>query len=1025
MSTKKKKSESRTKLPDGSTIREYETEETHPDGTKVITTTTLRSYDKVKTLDDGSQVVERVNTTTTTTRECSNVAREPNAIESAVTAVGAQMGGFLDMFNTAAAPNEARDDQHSLTATPTERSCVSRKEADDEWSRLSRADSRLSTDSDQVALRARHSSQMRGLRKQRSGSSRELAPSTPGSMPRPSRGSRDFVESTPGSRRSRDEPRQAAERQMAPQHAGRSPGGVPSTSFFQKTHPGGGNDAFHNQQQQQQSNVYQQRQQQQSYHDQQQPNNSNQCHNIYGDTNDTNSPGDVRFGDMHNMSSPGDVRCIDTAGFAVYENDRCEQLLPTFHKVREPQPSRGRSLMRSMSGSSSARDVNRNIKLGLSSTGRGRPGRSRSRRQRQRDRENPNVLDPEVVAAIGVMQDRSKSPVDRRGRSRGVSSGRQGQRSMQQSEEFDPFAGQRIGDALGIDWQAGQSTPRSQQPSTMHSPTAPMYANSPRQQQGYSQRNNVVHRGVGNANQFPAQNNPPMSAVPRTPAGPGAVDFDGLPLGNLRNPIPWDDVSDFTGARTPESALQGTTGSGRRRALSRGRSKSRGRSARSKSASRLRSAKSTDSMPVPPPTKVKYKQCLLPSDFAVDVTPPKIAIDGNNAIVTSDKFVHFYSLLKNKWTQTTTVSLQNTHRLSLALSGDTAVIGVPYDRNAKGFMTGSAYIFERDPKSHSWYQVKKIVPKRAQEYATVGYSVDICDNVVVIGAPELGLASNAVVMNGSMGGGSVYMYRRTGQSKWAPAGHLTPNNPNTIGLPLTSGFGAIVTLRSNMLVVSNYHPDIASGETSLFVYEYDPLLRSKWRLVQTDLLSTEGQRQNFGSRIALTRNGESLFIGCHSNVSPTEILCYRRKGLPDVYGNRGYELRQILTVAEKCDISDMAVDENDALILGTTNENRAYVYQQMHDLNTMENQGWRLVAKVVNGPNLNGFGTNVGLSGDRVLVGSTSNVHSYSLEAWMKKRGKQQDKQLVPSSNSSQARSRSVGKRGLMGSMRSLSRSRR
>ena len=413
-----------------------------------------------------------------------------------------------------------------------------------------------------------------------------------------------------------------------------------------------------------------------------------------------------------------------------------------------------------------------------------------------------------------------------------------------------------------------------------------------------------------------------------------------------------------------------------------------------------------------PPTNVKHSQSILTRDsFTTIVSPPKIAIHKTNAIATSDRFVHFFSLTQNRWVQTTTVSLPNTHGLSLAIFNDTAVIGVPYDRNSRGMLTGSAYIFERDGKTQTWYQVKKIVPKKVQEYSAVGYSVAICDNVISIGVPEVGATSPA--LNGLVGGagsGSVYVYQRAEQYRWVLMSQLTmardnldPRNlapPGGLLVPPTANFGTIVALSHKIMVVSNFYQpnDCGVSETSLFVYEYDESLKQKWRLIQADLLSTEEQRRNFGSRIALTANGEGIFIGCHSEVNPTEILYFKRKNQVDVYGKRSFQLQQIITVQEKCDISQIHVDAQDNFILGTLNSNRVYVYRRVHDLRTLEDQGWRLVAKVVDSSlESERFGENVVLSEDNVLVGTANNVYAYSLEGWMTAKKKSSRSELIRS----------------------------
>jgi hypothetical protein len=409
---------------------------------------------------------------------------------------------------------------------------------------------------------------------------------------------------------------------------------------------------------------------------------------------------------------------------------------------------------------------------------------------------------------------------------------------------------------------------------------------------------------------------------------------------------------------------------------------------------------------IPPPTLVNYGQSLLTKDTFTSVSyAPKIVIHKTNAIITSDRYVHFYSLTNNnKWVQTTSVSLPNTQGLSFAICNNTAVVGVPYDRNSRGVLTGAAYIFERDAKTQTWYQVKKIVPKNVQEFSNVGYSVDITDNVVCVGVPELGGGGENM---SSGNGGSVYVYQRAEQYKWMPMGHLTMSgnstDPNILspagGLlaPTTINFGTIVALKHKILVVSNYSPEDLASETSLFVYEYDVSLKNKWRLIQTDLLSTELQKRNFGSHVALSSNGEGIFVGCHSDVNPTEILYFKRKAHVDMYGNRSYQLQQIITLQEKCNITDFCVDANDNFIVSTLNSNRVYVYQQMHDLVTLEDQGWRLVAKVCDS-NLERqmFGEHVGLFGDNILVGTKGNVYAYSLDKWLTEVRKNPPKPMKP-----------------------------
>jgi hypothetical protein len=159
------------------------------------------------------------------------------------------------------------------------------------------------------------------------------------------------------------------------------------------------------------------------------------------------------------------------------------------------------------------------------------------------------------------------------------------------------------------------------------------------------------------------------------------------------------------------------------------------------------------------PTVPKYKQSLLAADS--DFASPKLTLSATTAAVTDDQFLHFFSYqpstvnplqpgksLPSKWRKSTTVSIENTYCMNVSIHKNTAVVGVPYDRNNKGLLTGAAYIFEREENKDIWTQVKKIVPKEATEFATVGYAVGIHDDTIVVSVPNVGSTHP--------GGGSVH-----------------------------------------------------------------------------------------------------------------------------------------------------------------------------------------------------------------------------------------------------------------------------
>ena len=138
---------------------------------------------------------------------------------------------------------------------------------------------------------------------------------------------------------------------------------------------------------------------------------------------------------------------------------------------------------------------------------------------------------------------------------------------------------------------------------------------------------------------------------------------------------------------------------------------------------------------------------------------PKIAVDGNQAIVASGSgYIAFFSLDPESkiWTRTEVFGLMvNVGEVrSVAISGNTAVVGAPMasliDLDADGGLvqTGAIFIYERDPASATWRQRKgSYIPIEYRhasatimldQYANAhfGTSVDIDDDVIVVGAPD-------------------------------------------------------------------------------------------------------------------------------------------------------------------------------------------------------------------------------------------------------------------------------------------------
>ena len=74
---------------------------------------------------------------------------------------------------------------------------------------------------------------------------------------------------------------------------------------------------------------------------------------------------------------------------------------------------------------------------------------------------------------------------------------------------------------------------------------------------------------------------------------------------------------------------------------------------------------------------------------------------------------------------------------SVAISGDTALVGAPYDNDFQG----SAYVFNRS--ATTWSQRARLTASQGAAYAQFGSSVAISDDVALVGAPYDYVGANA------------------------------------------------------------------------------------------------------------------------------------------------------------------------------------------------------------------------------------------------------------------------------------------
>jgi MYXO-CTERM domain-containing protein len=146
---------------------------------------------------------------------------------------------------------------------------------------------------------------------------------------------------------------------------------------------------------------------------------------------------------------------------------------------------------------------------------------------------------------------------------------------------------------------------------------------------------------------------------------------------------------------------------------------------------------------------------------------------------------------------------------SVALDGDTALVGARLDSTTRGASAGSAYVFVRS--GNTWTQVAKLEAADGAANDNFGASVALRGGRALVGAP---------LVDGPAGAdtGAVYAFVQQG-SVWAPEPRLLANDP----IP-TARFGSSVAIDGDVAVVGSSGADSmgvggfnASGGAYLFL----------------------------------------------------------------------------------------------------------------------------------------------------------------------------------------------------------------
>ena len=167
---------------------------------------------------------------------------------------------------------------------------------------------------------------------------------------------------------------------------------------------------------------------------------------------------------------------------------------------------------------------------------------------------------------------------------------------------------------------------------------------------------------------------------------------------------------------------------------------------------------------------------------------------------------------------------------SVAVSGDTLVVGAHKKTEMGATSAGAAYVFRRDAMTMAWNEEQKLTASVVHAQDQFGISVAVSGNTAVIGAND----------NDGTTGGLAYLFRRTG-SVWVQEEIFMASDVPSGGFP-GDAFGASVSITSGTAVVGaplHVHSAVATGSAYVFsVPEPSPAL-----LAATALLALAALRR--------------------------------------------------------------------------------------------------------------------------------------------------------------------------------------
>ena len=291
--------------------------------------------------------------------------------------------------------------------------------------------------------------------------------------------------------------------------------------------------------------------------------------------------------------------------------------------------------------------------------------------------------------------------------------------------------------------------------------------------------------------------------------------------------------------------------------------------------------------------------------------------------------------------------------VSVAVSGDTAVVGANAADTPAGSNAGSAYVFVRS--AGTWALQAKLTPADAGAADNFGISVAISGDTAVVGAylDDTPAGTNA---------GSAYVFVRSAGT-WAQQQKLAASDAAT-----SDFFGISVAVSGDTAVVGAYLDDTPAGIDSGSAYVF---VRSAGTWAQQQKLTAADTAANDSFGVSVAVSGDTAVVGAYLDDTPagtnagSAFVFVRSAGT--------WAQQQKLTAADTAAVDNFGMSvavSGDTAVVGAhlgggTNAGSAYVF--VRSAGTWAQQQKLTASDAAANDN---FGASVAVSGDTAVVGA-------------------------------------------------------